>query len=143
MPCPESWSFAELVLLPCSLVVLARRSPEASVVRMSRFIVVIVVVALVEVAVAVAVDVVIVVVGCRGTNCSGLIDTAKALSFPTIPVAPSACSVLLTICSRKLVVYNCSAMALAEEPWGTVTKALILVPVRPTGLDAVTVEDPL
>lgn len=90
-----------------------------------------------EVLVSVFVVVVIVVVSDNGTNFSGLITTKGALRLPAtadwlLPWVTTLFTVS-TIWLRNVLVYNCSAIAFAEEPSGTVEKALILIPVAPAG----------
>lgn len=96
------------------------------------------------VTVVVVSNVVTVVVTSLGTKGSGLIVTTGALRVPTTAtmLPCSACVVLCTTSPRKEAVYSCSAMALVDDPSGTVTKQLNLVPVPPAVLEDSAVDEP-
>lgn len=107
--------------------------------------VVVTVTLLLDVDVRVVNKVVTVEVTCNGTNRSGLMVTTGALNAPTTAewLPPNAVSTLLTMVSRNDCVYNCTAIALVDEPSGTTTKQLNFVPSPPAGLEDSIDDEPL
>lgn len=91
------------------------------------------------------VDVVMVVVEVKGMKGSGWMDTVAAFTGPSNAVWPpsrsSALSTLLTTLWWKDSVYSFSAKALADDPVGTVTKALNCVALCPETTAAAIVEE--